>query len=262
MPRRMLVTVMTTILVVLALVLLSVVVMASQEIVSSGFKKGTHLKVGAVLYKDTGELDWKYDYYAVRMTVEDLTWRNDWWVGPMYAYVYIYLPSNAQEVIAAHLPIAGWQGTSQIRTGFGFMGISFNVQLPAYGVSYYAWYEGSFLKIRWDLTGATGPVGWWFVFEDYADFSIGFRVPAGSKPFAYAGAWVYWYRFNVLWFSYETREGVFWAYVSATSMTTTATVARDALVMDGVFVEPSVPPPRDVPLTLERGGDGGTVRRR
>jgi len=186
---------------------------ASQEIIDSDYKKGEKLKVSVVLYKDTGEIDDEWDYYAIKVTVEDIKYKNNWRISPLFATVQIFVPIWAEEVPTNHQPIAKTYWWGQKWVTFTFHGISFDLYLPKYKVEYYEeeyWLEREF---RWEVKGAWGGLGYGFIFSDYAEFAVGIRVPQGKKPYADVSAWVAWYRDDFLWFTYITQEGIYGVYV-------------------------------------------------
>ena len=181
----------------LAIILAMPAVSASQEIVSSDYSYGSNgiMKLAGALYKDTGELDPNHDYYAVKITTEDIKYRNDGWVGPMYIYVDVaVLPESAAEVPANHVPKSGTK-FSQHSVSFSYEGIGFNVYIPRAFVSY--WEKDDWAHhFVWEVSG-TKPsfVGWWFVFDDYAEFAVGFRVPQNSNVYTATYAYGDWYKF-------------------------------------------------------------------
>ncbi|WP_456365230.1 hypothetical protein [Thermococcus sp.] len=177
-------------------------VSASQEIVSSDYSYGRNgiMKLAGALYKDTGELDPSYDYYAIKVTTEDVKYRNDGWIGPMYIYVDIaVLPESAAEVPANHVPKSGIK-FSQHSVSFEYEGIGFNVNIPRTFVSYWAkkdWAE----HFVWEVSGIKPSfIGWWFVFDDYAEFAVGFRVPQNSYVVTVPYAYGEWYKFYGIFF--------------------------------------------------------------
>jgi hypothetical protein len=181
----------------LALILAIPEVSASQEIVSSDYSYGSHgiMKLSGALYKDTGELDPNHDYYAVKITTEDVKYRNDGWAGPMYVYVdVVVFPRSAAEVPANHVPKSGTK-FSQNSVSFSYEGIGLNVYIPRMFVSYweksYSWTH----HFVWEVSG-TKPyfIGWWFVFNDYAEFAVGFRVPQNSDVYTATYAYGEWYK--------------------------------------------------------------------
>lgn len=172
-------------------------VSASYEIVSSDYSYGFNkiMKLAGALYKDTGELDPNYDYYAVKVTTEDIKYRNTAWTGPMYVYVDIaVLPKSAAEVPANHVPKSGTK-FSQHSVSFQYEGIGFNVNIPRTFVSY--WEKEDWTKhFVWEVSGIKPSfVGWWFVFDDYAEFAVGFRVPQSSYVISASYAYGEWYKF-------------------------------------------------------------------
>ncbi|AJC72706.1 hypothetical protein X802_04480 [Thermococcus guaymasensis DSM 11113] len=186
----------------LAIVLVTPAVSASHEIVSSDYSYGENrvMKLSGALYKDTGELDPNYDYYAVKITTEDAKYRNSGWVGPMYIYVDVaVLPSSAAEVPASHVPTSGTKFT-QHSVSFSYEGIGFDVQIPRTFVSY--WEKNDWAHhFVWEVSGIKPSfVGWWFVFDDYAEFATGFRVPQSSNVFTAAYAYGEWYKLYLVVF--------------------------------------------------------------
>jgi hypothetical protein len=187
----------------------------SHEIIDSDTKSGKRLKISLVFYKDTGEQDPKWDYYAVKATIEDIYAKNDFWNGPLFADIWLYFPDWCEEVPTNHKPEAGFR-LSEGEGSFGYQGISFNMKFPAYWISY----ESSktkfpgWLYVHWSYDGAWGPFAfWYYVFKDYTDASIGIRVPQGKKPYCYMAGWAAWYRFWIFVFTYEGKEMVQWCYV-------------------------------------------------
>lgn len=209
---------------------------ASCEIIDSDVKYGSKLKVSALFYKDVGEQDPNWDYYAVKATIEDIYAKNDFWKGPLYAKIILLFPDWCEELPSNHKPEAGfrlWSGS----VSFGFKGIGFNVQLPAYSISYeYSKnkYPG-WLYIKWSFDGAWGPFAYWyFVFKDYAEAAVGIRVPQGRKPYCYVAGWAAWYRFRVFVFIRDSSEMVGWCRVDPP---------------DDEFPEPPSPPEETPPST-------------
>jgi hypothetical protein len=131
----------------------------------------------------------------------------------MYADVWVYWPSYADEVPANHEPTAGFRA-SMITVNFGFAGISLSFPIPAGWVSYDTpTRDDTYYRIHWRVSGESGGWAWWFIFEDYAEFAVGVRVPQGRKPTVYASGKLVWYRFYIAWFSYVTQQTVSWVRV-------------------------------------------------
>jgi len=185
---------------------------ADQEIIDSDVIYGEKVKLSMVLFRDVGELDPEWDYYAVKVTLEDLYAKNDWRCGAMYAKVWINVPAHADEVPSNHVPKAGWVWSQQ-RAGFSYAGISLAVNLPAYGVGYSSYTETNVAGypervFHWSLSGEAYGIAMWFVFSDYAEFAVGVRVPERWVVHAVASAQVEWWRFWGLFFLKETSETV------------------------------------------------------
>ncbi len=187
----------------------------SSEKIDSDTKSGSRLKASVVFYKDTGEQDPTWDYYAVKATIEDIYAKNDFWNGPLFADIWLYFPDWCEEVPSNHEPEAGFRLSGGEGT-FGYEGISFSMKFPAYWISY----ESSrtkfpgWLYVHWSYKGAWGPFAfWYYVFKDYTDASIGIRVPQGRKPYCYMAGWAAWYRFWMFAFTYDSQEMVHWCYV-------------------------------------------------
>jgi hypothetical protein len=186
---------------------------ATQEIIDSDYKKGTQLKVSAVLYKDTGEIDSSWDYYAIKVTLQDIKYQNDPWLSPLIAGVRIAVPTWAEEVPANHEPTAGWHW-GQASITFTYQGIGFSMLLPSYYVTYSDSVSGSWRYFDWTVDGD----GIWFVFEDYAEFAVGVRVPQGWKPYFYVQGWAHWYTFYIFVFYYHSTDNVYWVVVDPPSV--------------------------------------------
>jgi len=197
---------------ILLMTFIATPVQATQEIIDSDYEEGEKLKVSAVMYKNTGEIDPNWDYYAVKCTIEDIYAKNDYWKGPLYADVWLYFSPSAEEVPSNHEPKAGWSW-SQAMVTFSYQGIGFRVNLPAYGVSYEAKHEGGYFKVHWSFCGVSG-IAFDFVFRDYAETAVGVRVPQGYKPYCWASGWAAWYvNYFYLVFVYDSQEWVGWCYV-------------------------------------------------
>lgn len=185
-------------------------VFASQEIVASDYHYGTQLGIGLTLYKDTGEQDPNYDYYAIKVILADVEYQNDPYTCPYKATVRIAVPLWAGEPPGNHQPTAGFHsGQSDIT--FGFEGIRFGMKLPAYYVTYSTSTDDNFRYFDWTVDGG----GWWFIFQDYAEFSVGIRVPEDYQPDVWAGGWVAWYTYYGLVFQYHSQESYYWLHVMA-----------------------------------------------
>jgi hypothetical protein len=187
----------------------------SSEIIDSDTKSGNRLKISLVFYKDTGEQDPNWDYYAVKATIEDIYAKNDFWNGPLFADIWLYFPDWCEEVPSNHKPEAGFR-LSEGEGSFSYQGIGFSMKFPAYWISY----ESSktkfpgWLYVHWSYDGAWGPFAfWYYVFKDYTDASIGIRVPQGRKPYCYMAGWAAWYKFWIFVFTYDYKEMVKWCYV-------------------------------------------------
>jgi len=161
------------------------------------------------IFKDTGEQDPNYDYYAVKVKLADIKYQNDAWTCPYKATVRIAVPLWAVEPPGNHEPTAGFH-SGQSSITFNFEGIGFRMQLPAYSVEYSTSTDANFRYFDWSVDGD----GWWFIFQDYAEFSVGIRVPQGSEPDVWAGGWVAWYTFYGLIFQYHSEESYYWLHVT------------------------------------------------
>jgi hypothetical protein len=197
-----------------------VVAPMSSEIIDSDTKSGSRLKVSAAFYKDTGEMDPNWDYYAVKATIEDIYAKNDFWNGPLYADIWLYFPSWCQEVPTNHKPEAGFR-LSEGEGTFGYEGIGISMKFPAYSIGFESSttkYSG-WLFCHWSYDGGWGPFAYWYyVFKDYTDASIGIRVPQGQKPYCYIAGWAAWYRFWIFAFTGDGSEMVYWCYVDPPSV--------------------------------------------
>lgn len=174
---------------------------------------GTQLQVAAALYKDNTEQDPNYDYYSVLVTLTDIEYQNDIWVSPTFCEVHLALPTYAQEIPAEHGPQAG-QYNSQSNFQFSYEGIAYTTQIPAYWVTYSKSSDSNYNYIDWSATSQQYGITYGWVFEDYAQFTVGLRVPEGYKMFAYAQGttdeWHNWYNLYYTEVHYETD---YWAYV-------------------------------------------------
>jgi len=197
----------------LAMVLFLPATYASQEIVASDYNYGTQLGIGLTLYKDIGEQDPNYDYYAIKVMLADVEYQNDAFTCPYKATVRIAVPLAVGEPPGSHQPSAGfYDGQSDIR--FGFEGISFGMKLPAYYVTYSTSTDGNYRYFDWTVDGS----GLWFIFQDYAEFSVGIRVPEDYEPEVWAGGWVAWYTYYGLIFQYHSQESYYWLHVTTGCM--------------------------------------------
>ena len=187
----------------------------SHEIIDSDTKSGSKLKLSVTFYKDTGEIDPNWDYYAVKATIEDIYAKNDFWNGPLFADIWLYFPDWAEEVPTNHQPEAGFR-LSAGSGSFGYQGIGFSMNFPAYSIGY-EWSKTKYpgwLFIHWSYDGGWGPVTYWYyVFKDYTEAAVGIRVPQGQKPYCYAAGWAAWYKFWIFLFSKDSSEMVYWCYV-------------------------------------------------
>ena len=182
---------------------------ATSEVIDSAIKSGKKLKVAVVMYKDVGEIDSRNDYYSIKVTIEDIYSKNDPWVNPVYADIWVNLPRQAQEVPSNHKPRAGFY-LQQSQISFNYMGIRYNVFRPALFISYNEFSNGpSHRGFHWHVAGAQGPffLGW--IFFDYSEFSIGIRVPQGFKPDVDVDAFCVWYRSYIAFYLKDSKEYVY-----------------------------------------------------
>ena len=207
---------------------------ASQDIVGSDYNYGTQLGISEVLYKDTSEQDPNYDYYAIKALISDVMFQNDFWTSPLLAYVRIAVPLWAGEPPGSHQPQAGFYW-GQSPVNFGFQGISFSIQLPAYSVSYSTSTDDNFRYFDWTVIG----VNYWFIFEDYAEFSVGIRIPQGYLPGVWVGGEVVWFTNYGLIFTYHSQEDYWWLHVPNSRDTTF-----------GPKQIPTIPAFPEIPLTI------------
>lgn len=187
----------------------------SHEIIDSDSKTGSKLKLSVAFYKDTGEIDPSWDYYAVKATIEDIYAKNDFWNGPLFADIWLFFPDWCEEAPTNHKPEAGFR-LSAGSASFGYEGIGFSVNLPAYSIGYESSttkYPG-WLFVHWSYDGGWGPFAYWYyVFKDYTEAAVGVRVPQGQKPYCYVAGWACWYRFWIFLFTKDSSEMVYWCYV-------------------------------------------------
>jgi len=188
----------------------------SYEIIDSDAKSGKKHRISIGLYKDTGEQDPNYDYYAVKACLENIYSRGDFWKGILFADIQLFFPDWCDEIPTNHKPEAGFRWGEGVGS-FSYKGISFNVRLPAYWISYERTKKDGWLRIRWKYSGSTGigPVSLWayWVFSDYTEAAVGIRVPAGKKPYCYMYGWAAWYRHWVIFCSLDAKESVYWCFV-------------------------------------------------
>ena len=183
------------------------IVHATQEVIDSDTNSGTYLKVSAVFYKDIGEIDPNWDYYSIKVTTEDIYYKNDPMIGPLLVDVFVSFPTWGDEVPSNHEPKAGWRW-SQTQLSYSFLGISYSVRRPKFGISYENYLSGGYRKTHWDVYGVSGPFCFGFVFLDYAEYSVGVRVPQGQKPYAYVWCQAVWYRNNIFFYTQVCWENI------------------------------------------------------
>jgi len=173
-------------------------------LIDSDMLETDKLKLSALLYHDGMENDPDYDFFAVKVTLEDKKYKNIEGTYPMLANIYVEMSDFCEEVPSNHKPEAGSQGEDPSTITYSFFFISFNLQTPAYWVDYTEVHEGGHYKITWSLKPsyslltANGPL-----FEDYAEFAVGVRVPAWSKPYATVYADCVWYKKTWVIMHYE-----------------------------------------------------------
>lgn len=228
-------------------------VFASSEVVDSDVVSTDETRLCLALYKDLGEQDPNWDYYALRVTVEDIKYRNDWWIGPLGLRLYLYV--NGEEVPANHQPTAGWRW-GQSHVSFSYKGIGFQLLLPAYNIGYSVIdYSGNLKRYEWTVTGVWCGLAYWFIYEDYAEFAVGVRVPQGQRIYAYAGVAVSYYKFYILWFSKVSDDICYWAYVSHSP--SASSLSAEGLVSLGSSLTPPAPIDLKEEIPKYRSGGGG-----
>jgi len=118
-----------------------------------------------------------------------------------------------EEFPSNHEPKKGSYGSSPISFGFSAYGFGFGISPPAYNVDFHQWVESGKTVSRWDMDSwfIEGVLCQGFIFKDYINFALAFRVPEGRKPFVYVGAEVQWWQ--------VTERGTF-AYYSTESIWT------------------------------------------
>lgn len=164
-------------------------------LIDSDMVETEKLKLSALLYHDGMENDPDYDFFAVKVTLEDKKYKNIEDTVPMLANIYVEMSDFCEEVPSNHKPEAGSHGEHPSTITYSFYFISFNLQTPAYWVDYTEVHEGGHYKITWSLRPsyslltANGPL-----FQDYAEFAVGVRVPAWSKPYVTVYANCVWYK--------------------------------------------------------------------
>ena len=204
--------ILSAILVLFLTIALTPKALASSSIVDSDVVETDSTRLSLVLFKDTCESDPDWDYYALLVTVEDIKYRNDWWTGPLGLRLYLYV--NGEEVPASHQPTSAWRWSQGI-VGFSYKGVSFQLQVPAYAINYGVTdYAGGLKRYEWTVTGVCCYLAFWFIYDDYAEFAVGVRVPDGQAIYAYAGVAVSYYKFCILWFDKIEDDLCYWAYVS------------------------------------------------
>lgn len=169
--------------------------LADSEIVVSDYYDQGKLGMYLVAYKDTGELDPNYDYYSLRVCLADLTYRNIWEIGPVSAHIRLAILNSAIEPPGSHKPGAGFVFSSPNSVTFGFEGIGYNMQIPGYWVSYDTSDDDTWHYVDWQVDSGDSGLGFWFLFDDYSEFTVGLRVPEGYTVEAYAEGWIVWDQF-------------------------------------------------------------------
>jgi hypothetical protein len=194
---------------------------ASSEIVATGYLISSDgvLKVSGALYKDIGELDPLYDYYAIKLTLQDMAYASNSFVDPLWAGVRIAVALTATETPTNHQPMAQTI-SQQLPISFSYNGISFSAYLPKEKISYWERSDTNYRYFDWEADGRPGiltiPGA---VFTDWSDFNIGIRVPQGYRPTVFLQGWAQWYRYHGsgMW-SVEVYENVYWVTLSAPGM--------------------------------------------
>ena len=181
----------------LGLDLLALPVMGQQSTVATNtISDPGNFALSTTLIRDTGETDTLYDYYAIRVTVDNLQY-----YPVSDVMVELNLPAYAEEIPPnSHQPVEGdyWGGAHDVT--FSYQGISFSMTVG-----------GGHTDPLW--TGASSPSGrtrmirWhqgtfclqicYYPFWDLAEFALGFRVPQDAGAYAYVlmnalGYWFYW----------------------------------------------------------------------
>jgi hypothetical protein len=155
---------------------------------------GNKTTVYAELFHDGEETIDEYDFWAVRVTVEDPP-VIPIYTEPFYVRVYLEMADWCEEFPANHVPQSGEYGRTKYSLSFSFYGIGFSVTNALYSITFSKWQEGGKTKMQWivepnkNIIGvAEGPV-----FRDYCQFGVGFRTPADKKPYVRIFAEVVYY---------------------------------------------------------------------
>ncbi len=130
-------------------------------------------------------------------------------MNPLFADVWVNLPSEAEEVPTNHRPLAQAYYSQETIT-FSYQGISYNIYLPMVYVYYNEFSNGEGHRgFHWRVEGSWGGlfIGW--IFFDYAEFSVGIRVPENFKPTADVDAFCSWYRDYVFYVHFVASEYVY-----------------------------------------------------
>lgn len=185
----------------------------AQVIAGSDFYYGDILAISDFLYKDTDEVDPNYDYYSIKgVLAEQGGYENDPDAGPLSATIRVAVPLSAIEPPGSHEPTAGWTWSST-PLRFTFFGISYQMTLPAYGITYDTWTDASYRYFEWEVSSFDEYGGaWGFIFNDHADFSVGLRVPQDSTMQAWVGGYINIYEKQFPTYSLVDTESYYWCY--------------------------------------------------
>ena len=165
---------------------------ATSEIVSSDYHYADKFGMSAILYKDIGEQDPESDFYSLKVMLADTEYLNNPIVGPFNAHVRLAVLYTAQEPPGNHLPEAGWAWDVNT-VSFGFEGISYNMKIPAYSVSYNTEFGDFWEYYDWDLSSDYYGFAFGFLFKDYTEFSVGLTAPEGYQCEVYVQGVMEWY---------------------------------------------------------------------
>lgn len=184
---------------------------------------GDWIALYASLYHCTDENIAQYDYYAVEVDVQNLykftpSHYQPYLIWPFKARICVEMSDFVQEEPPKNYPQSGVYGSSGALS-FGWFGVGFAVDLPAHQVSYSSGMKDGKFIAQWDVTptplSIPGAYGQGItIFEDYAEFWIGVRVPEGYKPSFAVSAEVCWAKMLSIITYYQCHdENVGWVTV-------------------------------------------------
>lgn len=151
-----------------------------------------------------------YDYYTVKVRLQDIKWHNDYWVDPWFSKTFVKLYGGSSNDVLDYDPTAGL-----ISTQFSITFVAgITIYLPAGYIYYNEAQDGPCWKSTWDVQGAILGIAFNPVWKVYSEYAIKYQVSEGAGISTFCKGTATWYLNHAwLYITYVEYESTIWLHL-------------------------------------------------